>query len=303
MVRRRRWRQETHRHGVFRKKQQEERQRRIPKEQPKQSKNNPEIYDDFERIDNFQLIGDQDIEIQVSGVTMDYRQEKDEASSFKELFIKSIKGKRHVKTFRALDNISFNVRRGEILGIIGTNGSGKTTLLKIISGVLPPTKGQVKVDRSKVQLLTLGTGFDMELTGRENVYLNGALIGYSRKYIDEHYNEIVSFAELEDFMEEKVKTYSSGMISRLGFAIATAREAPGILILDEVLSVGDIHFSKKSKARINELIHSGSTVLIVSHSLGTIREKCTRAIWIEKSKLMKQGDVKHVCEAYEKKDL
>ena len=156
------------------------------------------------------------------------------------------------------------------------------------------------MDKHKIQLLTLGTGFDMELTGRENVYLNGALIGYTKEYIDEKYEDIVAFAELEGFMEEKVRNYSSGMVSRLGFAIATARDTPEILILDEVLSVGDMFFRQKSEARIQEMIHGGSTVLIVSHSTGVIRKNCTKVVWIEKGHLCMVGDPNEVCTAYEK---
>src|SRR5699024_4386386 len=160
-------------------------------------------------------------EIRVSHVTMDFRREKDESTSVKELVIRTIKRQRSFEYFRALDDVSFEVMPGEVVGIIGTNGSGKSTILKIISGVLSTTKGKVEVDRHKIQRLTLGTGFDYELTGRENVYLNGALIGYTKEYIDEKYEDIVAFAELEGFMEEKVRNYSSGMVSRLGFAIAT----------------------------------------------------------------------------------
>ena len=163
-------------------------------------------------------------EIRVENVTMRFRRARDEASSLKELLVRTLRRDHHYEWFTALDNVSFSVGRGEILGIIGTNGSGKSTLLKIVSGALIPTGGRVLVDRNKVQLLTLGTGFDMELTGRENVYLNGALIGYTKAFIDEKYAAIVRFAELEGFMEEKVRNYSSGMVSRLGFAIATAQE-------------------------------------------------------------------------------
>ena len=277
--------------------------RRLAEEERRQSAKEKRIYDYFDEVESFNLVENRKVEIKVMGLTLDYVQEKNEADSLKELFLNVIKRKREIRYLRALDDVTFNIKQGEIVGIIGTNGSGKSTLLKVISGVLPPTAGEVKVNRKKVQLLTLGTGFDGELTGRENVYLNGALIGYSKEYIDERYDEIVEFAELQDFMEEKVKTYSSGMVSRLGFAIATARSAPGVLILDEVLSVGDMHFAKKSKARIKELIHSGSTVIIVSHSLAAIRENCTTAIWLEKSKLMMQGDVRRVCNAYKNKDV
>ena len=239
-------------------------------------------------------------DIVVKDVTMQFRRAKDEATSLKELLIRSLRRERRYEMFTALDSISFTVERGEVAGIIGTNGSGKSTLLKIISGALIPTGGRVEVDRSKVQLLTLGTGFDPELTGRENVYLNGAIIGYTKKYIDRHFGDIVAFAELEGFMEEKVRNYSSGMVSRLGFAIATARDTPEILILDEVLSVGDRFFRQKSEARIREMIHGGSTVLLVSHSTSVIRDNCTKASWIEKGRLQTQGDPIDVCRAYEK---
>ena len=238
--------------------------------------------------------------IRVEHVSMDFKREKDESSSVKELAIKTVKHKRKVEKFRALDDVSFTVYKGEVVGIIGTNGSGKSTILKIISGVLDPTEGSVMTNRGKIQLLTIGTGFDQELTGKENVYLNGAIIGYSKEFIDEKYDSIVKFAELEGFMEEKVKNYSSGMISRLGFAIATAEEAPEILILDEVLSVGDMFFQQKSLKRINEMIHGGSTVLIVSHSTGVIRNNCTKVVWIEKGHLRMVGKPRDVCSAYER---
>lgn len=241
-----------------------------------------------------------DTAIMVRNVTMEFRRAKDEATSLKELLIRSLRRNHRYERFKALNDISFSVQKGEVVGLIGTNGSGKSTLLKIISGALIPTEGRVWVDRRKVQLLTLGTGFDPELTGRENVYLNGAIIGYTKSFIDSHYAEIVRFAELEGFMEEKVRNYSSGMVSRLGFAIATVQETPEILILDEVLSVGDMFFRQKSEARIREMIHGGSTVLIVSHSPSVIRSNCTKAVWIEKGRLQGVGDPKEICGAYEK---
>ena len=241
-------------------------------------------------------------EILVKNVTMQFRRAKDEASSIKEWMVRTIRRQHRYETFTALDNISFSIEKGEVVGILGTNGSGKSTLLKIISGALIPTSGRVWVDRKKVQLLTLGTGFDMELTGRENIYLNGAIIGYPKEFLDEKFDEIVRFAELEGFMEEKVRNYSSGMVSRLGFAIATIADTPEILILDEVLSVGDLFFRKKSEQRIREMIHSGSTVLMVSHSPSVIQNNCTKAIWIEKGRLMAIGDPAEICRAYEKRD-
>ncbi|MGL6197847.1 MAG: ATP-binding cassette domain-containing protein [Lachnospiraceae bacterium] len=241
-----------------------------------------------------------EVEIAVNHITMEFKREKDEATSIKELFIRTIKRQRSYEMFTALKDVSFKIRKGDVVGIIGTNGSGKSTILKIISGAMVPTKGTVEVDKKKIQLLTLGTGFDFELTGRENVYLNGAIIGYTREYIDEKYDDIVKFAELEGFMEEKVRNYSSGMVSRLGFAIATIRDTPEILILDEVLSVGDMFFRKKSEARIKEMIHGGSTVLIVSHSSSVIKNNCNRAVWIEKGRMRAIGNPAKVCQAYEK---
>lgn len=231
-------------------------------------------------------------------ICMEFKVATRNVSGVKEWLIEKLKGKIAYRVLPALKHISFEIYPGEVVGIIGTNGSGKSTLLKIVSGALRPTSGHVEADRSKIQLLTLGTGFDMELTARENVYLNGAIIGYSREFIDEHYDSIVEFAELADFMEEKVKNFSSGMVSRLGFAIATAGDAAEILILDEVLSVGDEFFRKKSLARVKEMIHGGSTVLMVSHSMGTIMENCSKAIWIEKGELRMIGDAGTVCGAY-----
>jgi len=241
--------------------------------------------------------------ISVQDVTMVFHISTSNASGIKEYVIQMIKRQVRFREFVALDHISFDVLRGEVVGIIGTNGSGKSTLLRIISGALNPTEGKVVVDRRKVQLLTLGTGFDMELSARENVYLNGAIIGYTKEFLDSHYEKIVEFAELQDFMEEKVKNFSSGMVSRLGFAIATAGDAAEILILDEVLSVGDEFFRKKSLARIKEMIHGGSTVIMVSHGMGTILENCTKVVWIEKGKLQMAGEPSVVCRAYQKLQL
>lgn len=237
--------------------------------------------------------------ISVQDVCMYFKIAIDGSDSLKEYMIRALKHQNKYRELKALDHISFDVHQGEVVGIIGTNGSGKSTLLKIVSGAMGPTSGKVVADKKKIQLLTLGTGFDRELTARENVYLNGAIIGYTKEYIDEKYDEIVKFAELEGFMEERVKNFSSGMVSRLGFAIATTRDTPDILILDEVLSVGDMFFRKKSHARIQEMIHSGATVLIVSHSTDTILKNCTKAVWIEKGIQKMVGDPKTVCAAYQ----
>ncbi len=236
--------------------------------------------------------------IKVCDVTMEFHLSSVNPSGLKEYLIQFVKREVKYKKLFALYHVSFNVYKGEIVGIIGTNGSGKSTLLKIVSGALNPTSGYVEVDRRKIQLLTLGTGFDRELTARENVFLNGAIIGYSREFLESHYDEIVKFAELEDFMDQKVKNFSSGMVSRLGFAIATAGDAAEILILDEVLSVGDEFFRKKSLKRVKEMIHSGSTVLMVSHGMGTIIDNCTKCVWIEKGELMMVGEPKIVCASY-----
>lgn len=236
--------------------------------------------------------------IEAAHITMQFRMAQDEMSSLKEYFIKILKRQNKYRMLTVLKDISFEVKQGDVVGIIGTNGSGKSTLLKIISGALTPTSGNVTVDRSKVQMLTLGTGFDMELTARENVYLNGAIIGYSKAYIDEKYDDIVEFAELNGFMEERMKNFSTGMVTRLGFAIATMQDTPEILILDEVLSVGDMFFKQKSEKRIKEMIHSGATVLMVSHGVETILKNCNKVIWIEKGILKMAGDPRDVCDAY-----
>ena len=236
--------------------------------------------------------------ISVKNVSMEFQVPLEGSSSLKEYLIKVFTGKNTSRTLKALRNIRLEVYEGEILGIIGTNGSGKSTLLKIISGALTPTRGRVETKEENIQLLTLGTGFDRELTARENVFLNGALLGYSRSFLKEKYPDIVRFAELEGFMEQKIKNFSSGMVSRLGFAVAAAWENPGILILDEVLSVGDVFFKEKSTARIRELMEKGRAVLIVSHSTDTILRNCTRALWIEKGVQKLTGSPKEVCQAY-----
>ena len=225
--------------------------------------------------------------LSVKNVSMEFQVPLEGSSSLKEYLIKLFKGKNSSRTLKALENIWLDVYEGEILGIIGTNGSGKSTLLKIIAGAITPTRGRVVTEEEKIQLLTLGTGFDRELTA-----------GYSRSFLKERYPDIVGFAELEGFMEQKVKNFSSGMVSRLGFAVAAVSEKPGILILDEILSVGDVFFKEKSTARIQELMKKGRAVLIVSHSTDTILRNCTRAVWIEKGVQKLTGSPREVCQAY-----
>ena len=240
-------------------------------------------------------------QIIVRNLTVQFKQNINRAESIKEHILNTLGGKKSYRYFKALDNVSFAVKKGEVIGIIGSNGAGKSTLLKVIAGVIIPTSGTVFVRHKQVQLLTLGTGFDSELTARENVFLNGALIGYSKKFIQQKYDDIVKFSELEGFMEHKVKNLSTGMVSRLGFAIATVGKAPEILILDEVLSVGDMFFRQKSSQHIKRLIHSGSTVLIVSHSTAVIRENCHKALWLDKGRVMGFDSADLICSEYEKK--
>lgn len=236
--------------------------------------------------------------IEITDLWMDFKISLDKKDSLKERIISSLQKRNDYTILHALKEINLEVKSGEVLGIIGSNGSGKSTLLRIIAGILKPSKGEIKVDKKKVQLLTLGTGFDGQLTAKENVYLNGSLIGYSQKFLDENYDKIVKFAELDGFMNEKIKNFSSGMTARLGFAIATAGDFKDILLLDEVLSVGDIAFRKKSGERIHELMHGGATVLLVSHSIDTILSHCSRVIWLEKGELRENGTPSVVCKNY-----
>ena len=217
--------------------------------------------------------------------------------SFKEYVIKSIKRQLSYDEFWALKDVSFSINRGDALGLIGLNGSGKSTMLKVIAGVLKPTKGTVTVRGSVAPLIELGAGFDMDLTATENVYLNGAVLGYSRQEMEKHYNNIVEFSELHDFMNVPVKNFSSGMISRLGFAIATIG-TPDILIVDEVLSVGDFHFQEKCQNRIKNMLDKGTTLLFVSHSISQVESLCNKIVWLEKGNVKMFGDAKEIAEIY-----
>ncbi|MBX9033652.1 ABC transporter ATP-binding protein [Gordonibacter massiliensis (ex Traore et al. 2017)] len=233
----------------------------------------------------------------VKNASMVFNIANEKMQSLKEYFIKIARRELMFKEFIAVDDVSFTVNKGDVFGLVGTNGSGKSTLLKMIAGVLQPTMGSCTVQGSISPLIELGAGFDSELTARENIYLNGALLGHSRKFIDEHLDEIIDFAELRDFMQMPLKNYSSGMVARIAFAIATVTE-PDLLIVDEVLSVGDFLFQKKCEDRINAMIEHGTTVLIVSHSTEQIERLCNRVLWIEKSKMKMIGSVDDVCEAY-----
>ncbi len=236
--------------------------------------------------------------IAVDDVSMVFNIASERYNSLKEYFLAASKHELNFKAFRALDHISFKVKRGEAFGLVGTNGSGKSTMLKIIAGVLDASEGSCKVTGTIAPLIELGAGFDMELTAKENIYLNGALLGYRKEFIDEHLEDIIDFAELQDFMDMPLKNYSSGMVARIAFAIATVTE-PDILIVDETLSVGDFLFQRKCEERIQELVSSGKvTVLLVSHSIDLVESICDRVCWIEKGKMRMVGPTLDVCKAY-----
>lgn len=235
--------------------------------------------------------------IKVENVSMTYKMTYDKIKSIKEYFMTFIKGKLKYEEFNALKNVSFEVKKGEVVGIIGRNGAGKSTMLKVISGILKPTTGSVITNGNIVPMLELGSGFDHDLTGRENIFLNGAILGYSKEFLLQKYDEIVEFSELGKFINVPIRNYSSGMLMRLAFSIATAVN-PEILIVDEILAVGDENFQAKSKARMLELMSGGTTVLFVSHSLEQIKEMCNRVVWLESGEVKMIGDTKSVCDAY-----
>lgn len=235
--------------------------------------------------------------IDVNDVTMRFHMNTDRILSLKEFLTRKVRGKIEYFDFTALDHVSFQVHKGETLGIIGHNGAGKSTMLKLISGILKPTQGSITVSGNVVPMLELGSGFDLDLTGRENIFLNGAIMGYSEEFLKAKYDEIVTFSELGPFINTPIRNYSSGMLARLAFSVASMVE-PEILIVDEILSVGDADFQEKSRARMMELMGGGTTVLFVSHNLGQIREMCSRAIWLEHGKIQMIGKADEVCESY-----
>lgn len=239
-----------------------------------------------------------DAMIEVRDVSMRFRLTDDKIMSLKEFVTRAIAGTIQTSEFWALTNVSFDVYRGEVLGIIGHNGAGKSTILKVISGILKPTKGSVTCRGNIVPMLELGSGFDMDLTGRENIFLNGAILGYSEGFLKAKCQEIIDFSELGQFIDIPIRNYSSGMLMRLAFSVATVVN-PEILIVDEILAVGDANFQEKSRKRMLELMGGGTTVLFVSHSMGQIREMCDRVVWLEHGELQAIGDTQEICDRYE----
>lgn len=238
--------------------------------------------------------------IQVDHVTMKFNLAEEKTDTFKEYVLKLLKGTLHYTEFLALKDVSFQINRGDSVALIGRNGSGKSTMLKIIAGVMYPSEGSLAVKGSIAPLIELGAGFDMDLTARENIYLNGAVLGYDRAFMDQHFEEIVEFSELQNFIDVPVKNYSSGMVARLGFAIATIVRAD-ILVVDEILAVGDFQFQQKCRKRMAELMENGTTLLFVSHSEDQVKELCKKAIWFDEGCMMAYGDTNDVYRMYQEK--
>ena len=240
--------------------------------------------------------------IKVEDVSMKFNLGIEKNFSLKLFFINMFKPKKKDEKkgntdFWALKHVNFEVERGEVVGFVGGNGAGKSTLLKVVSGVMKPTEGKITVAGNICPMIELGAGFDMDLTARENIYLNGSILGYSREFIDQKFDEIVSFSELQDFLEVPVRNFSSGMVARLAFSIATQVD-PEILIVDEILSVGDLNFQQKSEAKMRSMITGGTTVLYVSHSIDSIRSLCDKVVWLDHGKVVMSGNTEKVCQAY-----
>ena len=238
--------------------------------------------------------------IKVKNATVRFNKATENYNGLKEYVIKMLKGELMFQEFLALKDVNFEVKKGESWGLIGANGSGKSTLLKLICGILKPYKGTVKVHGKIAPLIELGAGFDPQLTARENIYLNGALLGHNKAFMDRHFNEIIEFAELGDFIDVPIKNFSSGMAARLGFAVATIVK-PDILIVDEVLAVGDIAFQEKCRKRMESLLKDGTTLLFVSHSSKQVKELCQNAIWLDKGHVIAQGRAEDIIQEYESK--
>ena len=242
-------------------------------------------------------MGDKKIMIDVDHVTIRFNKSNQKVDNLKEYVVKLLKRELLFQEFLAVKDVSFQVKAGEAWGLIGTNGSGKSTMLKAISGILKPYQGSITVNGRVAPLIELGAGFDQEMTARENIFLNGCVLGHSEKFMKEHFDEIVDFAELHDFLDSPLKNFSSGMRARLGFSIATMVK-PDILIVDEILAVGDYKFRKKCEQRMSEMLNGGTTLLYVSHSIEEVKRLCDHALWIDKGVARMQGDVLTVCDAY-----
>lgn len=236
--------------------------------------------------------------IDVDHVTVRFNMATERIDNLKEYFVKLVKKQLMFQEFLALKDITIKIKPGEAWGFVGTNGAGKSTMLKLISGILEPYKGKVTVNGTIAPLIELGAGFDMNLTARENIFLNGTLLGHSRKFMEDHFNEIVDFAELWDFLDVPMKNYSSGMQARIGFAIATMVR-PDILIVDEILAVGDFKFQEKCQRRMKEMLEQGTTLILVSHNIDDIKRMCDHACWIDHGNMVMQGEVNEVCDAYQ----
>ena len=235
--------------------------------------------------------------VELHDVEMHFNMSKERLDSLKEYFLKLMRRQLMFEDFLALDKVSFEIKKGDVFGIVGLNGSGKSTTLKLISGILKPTKGTVETDGVIAPLIELGAGFDMELTARENIYLNGSVLGFSKKFIDSKFQDIVDFSEMQDFLDVPMKNYSSGMVARIGIAIATVT-TPDIMIVDEILAVGDFLFQQKCEERINAMMKDDTTVIIVSHSIEQIERLCKHCLWLDKGKIRMIGDTETVCNAY-----
>lgn len=240
--------------------------------------------------------------IEVENVSMRFNLGIDKNNSLKQMAVDLLKGKKRAEDkkkneFWALRDVSFDVKQGEVVGFVGSNGAGKSTLLKLVAGVMKPTKGKISVGGNICPMIELGAGFDMDLNAKENIYLNGAVMGYSKDFLDTKFQDIIDFSELHDFMDVPVRNFSSGMVARLAFSIATQVD-PEILIVDEILSVGDLNFQQKSEAKMRSMITGGTTVLYVSHSIASIKSLCDKVVWLEHGQVVMQGETEDVCKAY-----